>query len=138
MSVAWPDSIEDDVKAALDDALHAVFEQTVPDPHARGDQLVANSADVERQHDGRYLVRVSIAMPLQKYLDATDAGDDYLDADDHADNPGMVVYDTLRDHGIPVPEDDPKTGVMFDRDSDTVEVQARVSADDFADNGGDN
>lgn len=130
MSIAWPDSIEDHVQTALDDALHAVFEQTVPNPHERGDLPVAQSADVERTHDGQYLVRVPWPDSLQAYSDATDAGDNYLDADGHADNPGMVVYDTLRDHGIPVPENDPHTGVLFDRKSDTVEIQLLVKPDE--------
>lgn len=135
MSVAWPDSIPDDLQAALDDALHAVMEQTIPDPHERGDISVAQSADVRHEGSGVYLVHVWWPHSLQKYLDATDAGENYLDADDHADNPGMVVYETLRDHGIPVPEDDPKTGVMLDRADDTVDIRTRVDSADF--DGGD-
>lgn len=138
MSVAWPDGIPDDVKAALDDALHAVFEQTVSDPHTRGELPVAQSADVEEHDDGRYLVHIWWPNSLQAYLDATDAGDNFQDVDDHADNPGMVIYETLRDHGIPVPTDDPYTGVMLDRETDKVDVQIRVDPDDFADSGGDN
>lgn len=137
MSVAYPDSIEDDVRDALEAALSVVFEQVIPDPHERGELIVANSADVERTHDGRYLVHIWWPHTVQKYLDATDAGDNYLDADGHADNPGMVVYHTLRTHGIPVPEDDPKTGVMVDRSDDTVQIQVRVDPDDVAANGGD-
>jgi len=129
MSVAWPDSVKDDLKAALDDALHAVFEHTVPDPHERGDLIVANSADVEQAGDGVYLVHVWWPHGVTKYLDATDAGEDHEAADDHADNPGMVVYSILREHGVPVPTDDPKTGVLFNRGDDVVQVQVRVDAD---------
>jgi hypothetical protein len=131
MSVAYPDTIEDDVKDALEAALSVVFEQVIPDPHERGELLVANSADVEDDGDGQYLVHVWWPHSVQKYQDATDAGDDYLDADGHADNPAMVVYDTLEEHGIPVPTSDPTVGVRLDRDADTVDIQFRVSAADF-------
>lgn len=132
MSVAYPETIEDDVKAALDDALHAVFGVTVPDPHERGKLTLSNSADVERDGDGQYLVSVWWPHGVQKYLDATDAGDNYLDTDDdHAENPGMVVYHVLQEHGIPVPEDDPTTGVILERRDDTVQIQARVDPADF-------
>ena len=131
MSVAWPDSIEDDVKAALNTALHAVFEQTVPNPHTRGDLIVANSADVTPHDDGRYLVHIWWPHGLEAYLDATDAGENHEDVDGHADNPGMVMYETLRDHGIPVPTDDPHTGVMSDRDDGSVSIQVLVAPADF-------
>lgn len=134
MSIEWPDGIDSGVKSTLSDALHDVFETTIPDPHERGDQLVANGADVASRSDGSYLVTVSISTPLQKYVDATSAGDGYLDADDHADNPGMVVFDTIRDYGIPIPEDDPYSGVLFDRKTDSVAVRFPV---DPADIGGD-
>jgi len=136
MSVAWPDSIPENVKTALDDALHAVFEQTVPDPHTRGELPVAQSADVTEQNDGRYLVHIWWPNSLQAYLDATDAGDDHEDVDGHADNPGMVIYSVLRDHGIPIPEGDPYTGVMLDRETDKMDVRILVDPADF--DGGDN
>jgi hypothetical protein len=131
MSVAYPDTIEDDVKDALSAALSVVFEQVIPDPHERGELLVANSADVEQTGDGQYLVHVWWPHTVQKYLDATDAGDDHEDVDGHADNPGMVVYSTLREHGVPVPTSDPTVGVQMDRAEDTVDIQFRVSAADF-------
>lgn len=142
MSIAWPDSIDDGVQGVLDDALHEVFDQTIPDPQSRGTMPVASSADVDRMDDDRLYIVVWVPMSVDKYLDATSAGDNYSDVDGHANNPGMVVYETLRDHGVPVPRDDPKHGARFDRDENTVSVDMvidpdKVAADSTGDSGGD-
>lgn len=139
MSIAYPDSIDDDVKAALDAALTEVFETTIPDPHERGELSFDGSVDVKAASGGTYVVEYVWPHDFQKYLDATDAGDNYLDTDedDHAANPSMVFYHALRESGIPIPESDPKNGVILDRENGTVTIQARFSPDDVDYSGGD-
>lgn len=128
MNVDLPDSASPQAQQAVQNALDNVSNRGVGNPYNDAEELtLTEEAVVDELPDGDLLIRMQWPHGIVAYRDANARGDDAPGNSGEAPgNPAPAAYDALAQEGIEAPADDPNTGVVFDRENDAVEIQARV------------